>query len=98
MAHLDVVPAAQAGWRYSPFFGALAEGYVWGRGALDDKGSALGILEAVEHLLAEGFLPKRTVYLAFGHDEEAGGERGAKEMAALLDSRGITLELVVDEG
>jgi carboxypeptidase PM20D1 len=65
---------------------------------MDDKAGALGILEAVEHLLAEGFAPARTVYLAFGHDEEIGGERGAKQIAALLASRGVALEFVVDEG
>jgi carboxypeptidase PM20D1 len=98
LAHMDVVPADEQSWRYPPFSGALAGGYVWGRGAMDDKASMLAILESVEHLLGEGFRPKRTVYLAFGHDEEAGGHRGAAKIAALLRSRGVSLELVVDEG
>jgi carboxypeptidase PM20D1 len=98
LAHMDVVPANEQSWRYPPFSGALAGGYVWGRGAMDDKASMLAILESVEHLLGEGFRPKRTVYLAFGHDEEAGGHRGAAKIAALLRSRAVSLELVVDEG
>ena len=98
MAHLDVVPADDYGWRHPPFSGAIAEGFIWGRGAMDDKASALGILEAVELLLGEGFQPKRTLYVAFGHDEEAGGQQGAKKIGELLRSRGVALELVVDEG
>lgn len=98
MAHMDVVPADEQGWRHSPFSGALADGYVWGRGAMDDKASVLGILEAVELLLAENFKPKRTVYLAFGHDEEIGGELGARRIAGLLRARGVSLDVVLDEG
>src|SRR5205814_515331 len=65
---------------------------------LDDKASVVGILEAVEQLLREGYRPRRTVYLAFGHDEELGGPAGAPALAALLDSRGVTPEYVLDEG
>jgi carboxypeptidase PM20D1 len=101
MGHLDVVPV-EAGtdkeWQYPPFEGRIADGYIWGRGAMDDKSSMLGILEAVEILLEEEFKPQRTIYLAFGHDEEIGGHTGAAEIAALLQSRGIELEYVLDEG
>src|SRR3989441_3811260 len=68
------------------------------RGALDDKGSLLAILEAVEHLIAAGAHPRRTVYLAFGYDEEVGGRRGAARIAALLQSRGVHPAFVLDEG
>jgi carboxypeptidase PM20D1 len=101
MAHIDVVPAeseAEGGWTYSPFEGHIAEGYIWGRGAMDNKDAVLGILEAVETLLKEGFQPRRTIYLAFGHDEEVGGQGGAAQIAALLQSRGVGLEFVLDEG
>lgn len=98
MAHMDVVPADEKGWRHPPFSGAVTEGYLWGRGAMDDKAGMLGILEAVESLLAENFRPKRTIYLAFGHDEEVGGEQGAKRIAELLRGRGAVLEFVLDEG
>lgn len=98
-AHQDVVPVpAPAQWRQPPFEGVFAEGAVWGRGALDDKGSLVCILEAVESLLAEGFVPERTLYLAFGHDEEQGGEAGARVMAETLAARGVRLAAALDEG
>jgi carboxypeptidase PM20D1 len=101
MAHMDVVPvdaASESLWKHPPFSGAVADGFVWGRGTMDDKASVLGVLEAVEHLLKEGFLPERTVYLAFGHDEEIGGQNGAAKIAELLHSRRVELEFVLDEG
>jgi carboxypeptidase PM20D1 len=98
MAHMDVVPAAEQSWRYPPFSGALADGYVWGRGSMDDKASVMALLESVERLLADGFLPQRTIYLAFGHDEEVGGHRGAATIAELLRSRAVELDFVLDEG
>ncbi|NVJ13640.1 M20 family peptidase [Myxococcus sp. AM010] len=101
LGHLDVVPVApgtEDSWTHPPYSGLVADGYVWGRGALDDKGSVFGILESVEALLAAGFQPKRTVLLAFGGDEEVGGREGAEAMAKLLRERGVTLESVLDEG
>lgn len=101
MAHMDVVPIDQASeksWTHAPFSGQIADGYVWGRGAMDDKASVMGILEAVEYLLKEGFAPERTIYLAFGHDEEIGGNSGAAKIAELLTSRRVELEYVLDEG
>jgi carboxypeptidase PM20D1 len=100
-AHLDVVPVepgTEQEWDEEPFGGRVADGFVWGRGALDDKPAVLGTLEAVEMLLGEGFHPVRTVYLAYGHDEEVGGMHGARAIAALLASRGVELDTVVDEG
>lgn len=100
MGHMDVVPVepgTEARWSQPPFSGAMAGGFVWGRGALDDKVSVLGTLEAVEMLLADGFAPRRTVLLAYGHDEERGG-RGAQAIAALLRGRGVRPWLVLDEG
>jgi carboxypeptidase PM20D1 len=101
MGHLDVVPVepgTEGKWQQQPFGGQIADGFVWGRGAIDNKLSVLGTLEAVEMLLGEGFRPARTVYLAYGHDEEVGGTRGAREIAALLKRRGVQLEMVLDEG
>ncbi|MBP7227488.1 MAG: M20/M25/M40 family metallo-hydrolase [Longilinea sp.] len=98
--HQDVVPADPATlpqWKYPPFSGEIAEGYVWGRGALDDKSSVICILEAVEALLRAEYQPERTVYLAFGQDEETGGQ-SAKQIAALLAERGVALAAVLDEG
>jgi len=100
-AHIDVVPVdagSESRWTHPPFEGVVADGFVWGRGAMDDKASLFCILEAVEGLLAAGFAPERTVLLAFGHDEEVGGERGAARIAALLAERGVRLAFVLDEG
>ena len=101
MGHMDVVPVdanTEENWTYPPFSGRIADGYVWGRGTMDDKVNVLGILEATEHLLAHGFKPHRTLYFAFGHDEEIGGSSGAFQMAALLRRRNIELEYILDEG
>lgn len=101
MSHLDVVPVAKADlprWTHPPFAGVIADGYVWGRGALDVKSGVIVWFEAAERLLREGYRPRRTLYLAFGHDEEIGGHRGAAAIAGLLGERGVQLEFVVDEG
>lgn len=76
----------------------LLKVFIWGRGTLDCKGILLGILEAVENLLSEGFTLQRTVYFAFGHDEEIEGKDGARVIAKTLLSRGVKLEFVLDEG
>lgn len=98
MAHFDVVPAnEQDEWSFPPFSGHIEHGFVYGRGALDDKGPMLVLLEAVENLLAAGFTPQRDIYLAFGGNEECSGD-AAKEIAKTLHNRGITPWLVLDEG
>lgn len=101
LSHFDVVPVVpgtEDRWDQPPFSGAIADGFVWGRGALDDKFGVMAILDAVELLLGENFTPERTVYLAFGHDEEVGGPNGAVAMAELLKSRGVRAAFVLDEG
>lgn len=98
MAHQDVVPeVAPERWKHPPFSGALDEGSVWGRGSIDDKGSLIAIMEAVEALAAAGHVPARTLWLVFGHDEETSGS-GARAAAELLASRGVQAEFVLDEG
>lgn len=100
MAHQDVVPVTpgtEKDWKYQPFAGTIAEGAVWGRGAIDDKGSLVALFEAMEALAAQGFKPKRTIYLVSGHDEEAGGS-GAAEAAKLLASRKVKALFTIDEG
>ncbi len=101
MAHLDVVPSDPASlqeWQHPPFSGDVAGGYVWGRGALDLKNQLVAIMEAVEALLRQGFQPERTVFLAFGQDEEVSGLQGAKKIASALAEKGVHLEVVLDEG
>ena len=101
LAHQDVVPVApgtEADWSQPPFAGAVTGGFIWGRGAWDDKGNLMSMMEAVELLAVSGFKPRQTIYLMFGHDEEVGGHRGAVQIAKLLQARGVRLQFVVDEG
>ena len=100
-AHMDVVPVepgTEADWIHPPFASIVADGFIWGRGTMDMKASLMGIMEAAEYLLGRGFTPQRTIYLAFGHDEEIGGSNGAAKIAALLSERGVRLEFTLDEG
>ncbi len=100
LAHMDVVPIApgtEGDWTHPPFAGQLADGFIWGRGTLDDKGSLIGIMQAVETLLEQGFHPRRTTYLAFGHDEEVGGINGAARIAGELSRRGVKALYALDE-
>src|SRR3954447_799433 len=96
MAHLDVVPV-EGTWRHDAFSGEVADGQVWGRGTLDDKGCLVGICEAVETLLERDVTPAQDVWLSFGCDEEVTGS-AARQAVAELEHRGIAPWLVVDEG
>ena len=99
MGHQDVVPAdSPQEWTHPPFAGVVEDGVLWGRGALDDKNHVMLMSEAIERLIGEGFTPRRTVMLSFGHDEELGGWNGAAAVAALLEVRGVHPFLVIDEG
>jgi carboxypeptidase PM20D1 len=99
--HYDVVPVipgTESIWKQPPFSGAIVDGIIWGRGALDDKSGVVGILEAASYLVKEGFEPERTVYLSLGHDEEVGGPNGAALVAESLNKQGIQLAWSLDEG
>ncbi len=100
-AHQDVVPANESpdsGWTHPPFSGETADGFVWGRGTLDCKGTLIGQLEAVNNLIKSGYQPLRTIYLCFGDDEEVSGLEGAKSIVETLQSRGVKLAFLLDEG
>jgi carboxypeptidase PM20D1 len=98
-AHYDVVPVdAPDQWDHPPFDGVIEDDYIYGRGALDDKASAVALFESMETLIASGYAPRRTVYLAIGHDEEVGGERGARAIADHLEAEGVSPSVVIDEG
>jgi carboxypeptidase PM20D1 len=100
MAHQDVVPVTpgtEGDWKYPPFEGKIAENAVWGRGTIDDKGSLIGLFEALEILAKQGFKPKRSIWIVSGDDEEVGGT-GAKGAATLLASNGVKALFTLDEG
>ncbi|HET7838109.1 MAG TPA: M20/M25/M40 family metallo-hydrolase, partial [Rectinemataceae bacterium] len=98
-AHYDVVPADEPEeWAHAPFSGDIAELFVWGRGSQDVKCSLVCIMDAAERLLAQGFAPRRSVYFAFGADEEVGGPRGAAAIAGWLSAQGLRASFLLDEG
>lgn len=100
-SHYDVVPVvpgSEGDWKHPPFEGEISDGYVWGRGAMDDKSAVIVMLEATTMLLKEGFQPERTIYFSYSHDEERGGPLGAAGVTALLQERGVQLEWSLDEG
>jgi carboxypeptidase PM20D1 len=98
MAHQDVVSADPDGWTHPPFDGVIADGFIWGRGTLDIKNQLIGIMEAAEALLQQGYRPERTILFGLGHDEETGGVNGCKVLGQLLKERGVHLAGIVDEG
>ena len=100
ISHLDVVPVDQKttkDWDADPFAGEIVDDYVYGRGALDDKASAFGMLEALETLLATDWKPSHNFYFCFGQDEEIGGRNGAGVAAAMCREKGITFRTIFDE-
>ncbi len=101
MAHQDVVPistGSESDWSFEPFAGAISAGTVFGRGSVDDKSSLLAILEAFEYQIKNGKTPQRSIYLAFGHDEEIGGRNGIAKVVEHLQAQQVELEFVLDEG
>ncbi|MEH6557145.1 MAG: M20 family peptidase [Oceanicoccus sp.] len=99
--HYDVVPVipgTEDKWESAPFSGELKDGYIYGRGAMDDKSAVISMMEAAEALLSQGFQPQRTVYFSFGHDEEVSGLSGAGEIARQLKDEGIQFAWSLDEG
>lgn len=97
MNHYDVVPAKPEGWKYPPFSGELAEGRIWGRGTLDDKGGVMAMFQAADELASEGWTPGRDIYFETACNEETFGD-GAREISAWLEANGISFEMVFDEG
>jgi len=100
LAHQDVVPVepeTEDDWECPPFEGRIKDGFIYGRGTLDDKGCLVTLLSAAGLLLDEGFQPQRTIYFGFGDDEEIGG-KGAQRIAEALRAKGVHLAFVLDEG
>lgn len=103
LSHQDVVPISDGtldDWTYPPFEGYNDGEFIWGRGALDMKNHLICVIEAVETLLEDGFVPERTIYLCFGHNEEivAGENNGAQSIMETLKARGVRLDSTIDEG
>ena len=98
MAHQDVVPVEPDDpWQHDPFGAEIADGHVWGRGTLDDKGPLVALCAAVEGLLADGFTPAYDVWLFFGCDEEVSGSSAATAVEELR-RKGVEPWFVLDEG
>ncbi len=101
MHHMDVVPVvpgSEKDWEHAPFSGDIADGFVWGRGAIDDKSSLIAMLEAGERIAMSGYQPERTIMFALGQDEEVGGAQGNGAIAKALMGRGVRFHWVLDEG
>jgi carboxypeptidase PM20D1 len=101
LGHQDVVPVEEVSrdlWQEDPFKGVIKDGFIWGRGAIDDKSTIIGLLEAATVLLQGGFVPDRSIYFAFGEDEEVGGKNGAIKSAQYFKDQKISFEAITDEG
>uniref|UniRef100_A0A674BR72 Peptidase M20 domain containing 1 n=1 Tax=Salmo trutta TaxID=8032 RepID=A0A674BR72_SALTR len=99
LAHIDVVPADENdGWEAPPFSAKEMDGFIYGRGTIDNKQSVMGILQALEYLLIRGYSPQRGFFIGLGHDEEVGGLQGAMNIVKVLKKKGVQLAFVLDEG
>ncbi|KAJ0425063.1 hypothetical protein BJY00DRAFT_298650 [Aspergillus carlsbadensis] len=103
LAHQDVVPVlpeTAAEWTHPPYGGYFDGERIWGRGATDDKGYMISVLESIDLLISSGFKPKRTVIVAFGCDEEISGENCGRPIADFLHARygDDGIYLILDEG
>lgn len=97
MSHYDVVPVDEAAWSHPPFAGDIEEGMLWGRGTLDTKGTLCAVVESVEHMLKQNFVPKNDLYLSFSGEEETHGD-SCPDIVDYFRQNKITPAFVLDEG
>ncbi|MCT2407046.1 M20/M25/M40 family metallo-hydrolase [Chryseobacterium antibioticum] len=85
-------------WDFEPFSGNVANGRIYGRGAIDMKGMLFSLMESMNTMIKSKTVPKRDIYLAFGFDEEVGGQKGAIQIADYFKKKGVRFDAVYDEG
>lgn len=103
LSHQDVVPVnagTEKDWEHDAFEGYNDGEFIWGRGAMDMKNHLIAVMESVEQLIKDGYVPKKTVYICLGHNEEvvAAPDNGARQIVEYLKNQGVHLEAVLDEG
>ncbi|EJL69586.1 M20/M25/M40 family metallo-hydrolase [Chryseobacterium populi] len=95
---LPAVTKVAEDWDFAPFSGAVANGRIYGRGTIDMKGMLFSLLESLDNIIKSGQIPQRDIYLAFGFDEEVGGQKGAVQIADYFKKKGLKFDAVYDEG
>ncbi|MGU3373495.1 M20/M25/M40 family metallo-hydrolase [Chryseobacterium sp. M5A1_1a] len=95
---LEPVSKVAEDWDYAPFSGIVANGRIYGRGAIDMKGMLFSLMESMNNLIKNKQIPQRDIYLAFGFDEEVGGQKGAIQIANYFKKKGLKFDAVYDEG
>ncbi|KMQ60521.1 peptidase [Chryseobacterium sp. BLS98] len=95
---LSPVSKVAEDWDFEPFSGNVANGRIYGRGAIDMKGMLFSLMESMNTMVKNKKVPKRDIYLAFGFDEEVGGQKGAMQIADYFKKKGLQFDTVYDEG